>query len=155
MGALALRPRLVHAFAAAHPPAWFVDAGALGLMRALFCIATGNRKAAVDDLIETLDRHDALALAGGPDAVRSLVARRPELDAALLELDEILARLPPAERELIARAEDLDDLEEMIESGVELTASPAPAPYSLERVSADEQLTLFHERPLSEEDDHA
>lgn len=172
MGALLLRPRLVRSFAAAHPPAWFVDAAALEIMRGLFCTATGRCKATVEDVIDTLDRHDTLALAGGSDAIRALAAPRPELDLALRKLDELLDRLPRAEREQVTRAEDLDDLEALIENGLDpwsratgIGAKNDREPAArlavpdehcgLGLVDAEEQLPLFHDRPRRGEADHA
>lgn len=172
MGALVLRPRRVLAFAATHPPAWFTSP-ALELMKALYC-RSGAHRSTAEDLIETLESHGTLTVMGGADAVRALVAPRPELDRALLELDALLSRLPGAEQEQIARAEDLDDLDALIESGVKPTARSTGTPDLIEsgldpaarsavtdvacavgRVDADEQLTLFQDRSMSEEDDHA
>jgi len=129
---------MVRSFAAAHPPAWFVDAGALEVMRALFCTATSRSKATVEDLIEALERHGALAVVGGPNAIRALVAPRHQLDRALRELDELLDQLPPVERGQIVRAEDLDDLDELRSKSVEPVVSMEFSPVRLV-----EQLELF------------
>lgn len=149
MGALLIRPRLIPAFARSHPPGWFSDDDALTIMRGIFCASTGRRMT-IDDLIVSLELHDALDIAGGPDAIRALAAPRPALDGALRELDALLERLPPAEQEQVARDEDLDDLDELIELVQEPTTSAEPS-----GVGTLLQLELFAGGPPREEDDHA
>lgn len=155
LGALLIRPRLIPAFARQHPPDWFVDDDALTIMRGMFCASTGRRMT-VDDLIESLELHDALAIVGGLEAIMALAAPRPALDDALRELDALLERLPPDEQEQVARDEDLDDLPDLMARGLE----PAMVPQTIEVPAArvDEQLALFAETaksPQGEEDDHA
>lgn len=145
LGALLVRPRVIRAFARSHPPDWFVDDGALAIMRGLFCASAGDRKMTVDDLIDSLERHDALAIVGGPDAIRSLAAPRPALDDALRELDGLLERLPAEEQEQVARDEDLDDLPDLIAGGV--NSAVAPQMIDEPPVPVDDQLMLFEEGP--------
>lgn len=149
LGALLVRPRLIPAFAREHPPGWFIDDVNLTIMRGMFCASTGRRMT-VDDLINSLELHDALVDVGGLDAIRALAAPRPALDDALRELEALLERLPAREQEQVARDEELDDLDELIELAKEPTTNAEPS-----AVGMVFQLELFAGGPPREESDHA
>lgn len=70
MGALApaLRPRLIGIFARTHPPRRFSGAGALAIMRAIFCVSSPVYSPTTKDVIRALELHGDLELAGGSDA---------------------------------------------------------------------------------------
>lgn len=102
MGALILEPAMIGVMAPLRPPAWFTDLGSLAVMRALFCL---QRLAdlSVEEVIDALERHGALELAGGRAGVEALVQASPTLDAARRELDAARARMRPVQDEELVR----------------------------------------------------
>lgn len=101
LGALILEPAMIGVMAPLRPPAWFTHESCLAVMRALYCIS--HRLKTLTDLIEALERHDALELAGGRDAVEALVQPGPNLDAGLAALAEARAQMRSVDDEEIVR----------------------------------------------------
>jgi hypothetical protein len=93
---------MIRVMIALRPPAWFTDLGSLAVMRALFCLQR-TADLSVEDVIDGLQRHGALELAGGRGGVEALVQASPHLDAARRELDAARARLGPVEDEELVR----------------------------------------------------
>ena len=73
-------------------------------MQALYCLAFPNTPLTVEDVVETLERHDALARVGGRAFVEALVAPGPGLDRARGELADRRRALPPVDEEPIVEA---------------------------------------------------
>ena len=110
---------MILTMAAKRPPFRFVSPENLVVMKALVCLARYQRVSdvigidelldgdgevaqnalAIEDVIEVLKDHDALELVGGEEAVAALVEPRPELDAALAELEDVRSKLRPIEDE--------------------------------------------------------
>jgi hypothetical protein len=93
LGALILDPPMIRVMAGLRPPSWFLDAGCLAVMRALFCVQRWPGLG-VEEVISALQRHGDLDRAGGPDAVRALVKPGPTLEAGRRELASARASMP-------------------------------------------------------------
>lgn len=105
LGALLLDPTMIRSAARERPPTWFVGEGNLSVMRALYCVAAYSPTSVdADRVIEALEAHGELELAGGPENVRALVLRRPALEAAQNWLQELRRRLVAIEDEPVLRA---------------------------------------------------
>lgn len=98
VGALILEPSMIGVMATRRPPAWFTDPGCLAVVRALHCLRHVMERS-VRDVVTVLEKHDALELAGGREAVEALLEPGPHLEIARAHLAAVRAELGPVERD--------------------------------------------------------